>query len=212
MNYLPPPAGYLDLGKAFNTTDGSFGNLIGTIVDVLPPIVNAKSGQHQFTFKLLDSKLRDSVYGSQGYTVRFWRNDANLLPKIKCKGDIVLLKNVKLTTFSGQPLALSNFQTTALVFPRETIPDPSYQIAFYGAKTTLPALGAQTDIDALTAEVQHYVIQLKDALKRIPELSGPSATEDTLKRKTAPTELATDRRKLVKSSVSNKFQLVQELQ
>lgn len=133
------------------------------------------------TFKLLDDKLRDAYYGSEGLKVRFFRRDVKRLPQVRQYGDVVLLRNIKMTHYNGQPLALSNLQTQVLVFPLAAIPTPNFEIA-YQDKKRLQCLGSTPDMQTLTLEEQAFVIKLKAEMSStvdgLPDIPMPQDMQD----------------------------------
>ncbi|KAK5119075.1 hypothetical protein LTR62_000286 [Meristemomyces frigidus] len=160
---MAPPKDFIDLATAYKTAaggGGSFANIIGVVVDMLPPRLLTSTNQWMFTFKLLDPALQSSLRGSEGLTVRFFKADETHLPQLREHGDVVLLRQVKLMQVGGQPVALSNFQTASQVFPSASIPSPSYSIGYQGSQR-LPSLGAPDVVSMLTLEEQAYVIHLK---------------------------------------------------
>ena len=159
---MAPPKGFVDLSTAYGSPVDSFVTIIGTVVDV-QNAAPTRSGQFMITFKLLDDVLRDAYHGSDGLKVRFFNSDIRALPQVQQCGDVVLLRNVKITMFSDQPVALSNFQTGVLVFPAASIPTPEYQIAFQDKKR-IQCLGKPTDVQRLTLQEQAYIIQLKQEM------------------------------------------------
>ncbi len=154
----------MKLAAAYGSPPNSFINIIGSVIDVQAPIMTS-TGSYMFTFKLLDASLRDSLHGSQGLTVRYFKNDLQSMPQVKSKGDVVLLRNIKLTYRDARPMALSNYQTGVLVFPVASIPAPSYQIAYQGDKQRVTCLGAPLDVQKFNSlEEQAYVIALKQEI------------------------------------------------
>jgi len=158
---LPP--GFIDLHAAMNSPPDILVNIMGVVVDIMQATLTARA-QWMFTLKILDRRLRDSAYGSDGLRVRFFRADPQALPQIRGNGDIVLLRSIKMSTFNGQIMAISNFQTEATVFPEAAIPDPKFEIAFLG-KQRLEGLGIPLEVRKMTLEEQKYVIRLKDEMQ-----------------------------------------------
>ena len=223
------PKGFCDLSTAYNAPEGTFVNIIGVVVDLMGSTIAARTGQHMLTFKLLDQRLHESIFGSQGLRVRFFKNDKNALPRVRQNGDVVLLRNVKITSYSQQPMVLSNHQTGVLVFPAEKIPDPGFEIAYRG-KQRLECLGIPLDVNALSLQEQRYVISLKQEMsctvQALPSISDANtALEPFLPPPpTAPTEPAAMRKRpgehlpqpapkqAKQSTLGPKFQLIEELQ
>lgn len=153
------PKTFVDLATAYNSAPETFVNIIGIVVDLMPTTTTT-SGQHMLTIKLLDRHLHDSIYGNQGLRIRFFRADRQSLPKVQKHGDVVLLRNIKMTSFSQQPMAISNYQTEVTVFPTASIPEPNFEIAYQG-KHRLQSLGVPHDVQKLSLGEQSYVVQLK---------------------------------------------------
>lgn len=212
---MAPPNGFLDLSAAYNATQNEFVSIIGVVVDLMTPTLT-RSGEHMLSFKLLDERLRDSVYGSQGLLVRFFKKDLQSLPRVSQRGDVVLLRNIKVTSFNGQPIALSNYQTSTLVFPAASIPEPSYQISFQD-KRRIECLGVPMDKGKLSLEEQRYVIELKQELsstvESLPALRLPVAPAypPVPAKRHGETLASTDSKKQRQSSFGLKFRQVSEI-
>ncbi|KAK5167815.1 uncharacterized protein LTR77_007514 [Saxophila tyrrhenica] len=168
------PKTFVDLSSAYRTTPNTLVNIIGTVVDIQPPTLTRS--QYMMTFKLLDESLRDALHGSRGLTVRFFADDQKDFPRVERLGDMVLLRGIRITMFTGQIIALSTFRTSVLVFPAAAIPAPNYQIAFHDKKR-LECLGVPNDVGRFTLEEQNYVIQLKHAMSSV--LQSLSKYSDT---------------------------------
>ncbi|KAF2486297.1 hypothetical protein BDY17DRAFT_315178 [Neohortaea acidophila] len=158
---LPHP--FIDLDKAYNSPIDTFVNIIGVVVDLMAP-TQASSGQHLMTFKLLDPHLRDSALSKRGLPARWFCKEAGHLPKVRQVGDVVLIRNIKMTSWSQQPLALSNYQTEVTVFPAASIPSPNFEIAYQG-RQRVETLGIPQHLKKLTLQEQTYVIQLKHDMR-----------------------------------------------
>ncbi|KAK3711975.1 hypothetical protein LTR37_009287 [Vermiconidia calcicola] len=211
---MAPPTGFVDLATAQRAVNDTFVNIMGTVVDIQHPTVT-KTGQTMFTFKLLDEALSNSLYGSQGLTIRD-------------RGDIVLLRDIKMSLFNQQPMALSNYGTRTLVFPGASIPEPTWQIA-YNDKKRIECLGVPLDVSGVTLEEQSYVIQLKHDMQSCLANLGPPRTAPTgpaamrqqqnapaypaLARKRPGADLPTTApKKLKQTSFGPKFKTVHDLQ
>ncbi|RMY33157.1 hypothetical protein D0865_14537 [Hortaea werneckii] len=210
------PNGFVDLAKAYTMPPNSFINIMGVVVDLMPTKL-IHTGQHTMTFKLLDTAFRDSVQGNQinGLTVRFFKNDATKLPDIRSIGDVVLIRDIKMTNYRDQPVALSTWNTEPQVFPASSIPDPKFSIAYQGNKRIV-SRGAPQDTRKLSLQEQAYVISLKSDLSSSVTASTISATEQNKKREPGPLppNLAPPVKKARSSicSFGPKFQLVEELE
>ena len=104
------PRTFTDLDKAYNAMPNSFLNIAGVVVDLMP-VTRTTKGQDMLTFKMLDVKLRDAVYGTEGLKTRFFMERQEDLPAIEKLGDVVILKNAKMFSFQGEIVAVSNYQT-----------------------------------------------------------------------------------------------------
>ncbi|KAK0903951.1 hypothetical protein LTR02_007308 [Friedmanniomyces endolithicus] len=202
------PDGFVDLATAYKEPPGNFVSIIGVVVDIMQPVRSAKTGHWMFTFKLLDRRLQDSVNGSEGLIVRFFKDSESNLPQVRERGDVVLLRSAKLMPVNGVPTVVSNYQTRTQVFPVASIPGPGYSIAYQGTNL-LHSLGAPADTEGLTLAAQAYVIQLKTEVrlpdaKTLPEAVGK-------KREAAPVGNAGPPEKKARhSTFGNKYQLVRE--
>lgn len=86
---LPP--GYVDLQTAMLQKEGSLLNVMGVVGDWMPPAPCGGS-DFQMTFTLNDTKIF-----LNGFRVKFFRNKERELPPIKSSGDVVLLRNIKVS-------------------------------------------------------------------------------------------------------------------
>lgn len=221
------PKGFIDLPAAYNAADGTLVNIIGVVVDLLPP--RATQGtHHMFTFKLLDARLRDSVYGSSGLPVRFFK-DLRDMPRVQQHGDVVLLRNIKIVSIQQQPMAVSNVQTETTVFSSAVIPEPAYQIAYQGSRR-LEGIGKPIDVKRKSLEEEAYVIHLKHEIaptvasiasggipavsfeKHVPPPSAPTGPATMRKRSGEDLPSIAAPKKARHSTFGNKFKLIKELQ
>lgn len=170
-----PPADFKHLAAARSADLGTFVNVIGVVVDLLPTR-QTQTGDHMLTFKLLDPKLRDAIYGNDGCKVRFFRKVAVDLPNIQI-ADVVLLRNIKVGNFANEAMLLAHLSTTHLVFPDARIPKPGFSIGFMGG-TKLQCSGTHGLRERLTPEEQSYIIQVKDHMQVEPKAAPAAATSD----------------------------------
>ena len=87
---------------------------MGVVVDHLPA---TKSNGTDFliSFTICDPSWLEG----QGLKIRFFRPDKKRLPAISSNGDVILLRNIKITGHTEMPGGLSNFSTTWIVFPQQ---------------------------------------------------------------------------------------------
>lgn len=160
----PLPRDFVDLASAYRSPPNSFVDIIGTVVDLQP--ATATTREYMLTFKLLDETLRDSLHGSQGLPVRFFKDTVKALPEVRQHGDVVLIRNLKITVFNGTTMALSHYSTMVLVFSNGSIPAPNYELAFQNRDRLMP-LATPLDIQRLTPitlEQQAYVVHIKQEM------------------------------------------------
>ncbi|EME47631.1 hypothetical protein DOTSEDRAFT_69550 [Dothistroma septosporum NZE10] len=162
---LPP--GFVDLAKAYESLDDTFVNIMGVVTDFMTPTMTAR-GEHTIKVKLMDNKLPHIQYIGGGLDVRFFLREPTNLPKIRDIGDVVLLRNIKMSTFNGTKVGLSNFQTQVLVFPTRSIPARGFSI-HYMDKEKIPCTGIERDVNSLRLVEQDYVITLKAETKAVVE-------------------------------------------
>lgn len=194
------PQGFVDLSQAYASLNDTFVSIIGVVVDFMPPTATAR-GDHTIKFKLMDGALRRTQFSGEGLDVRFFKDPTNL-PKVREIGDVVLLRNIKMSTFNGAKVALSNYQTQALVFPSKSIPAPGFSLRYMGDKEKIPCSGIERDVNSLRDPEQIYVIKLKDEMGRVIDESlrkRAAAEERTNERQidwqNVPTEPAAKRQK-----------------
>ena len=177
------PDTFVDLATAYRSPQQSMRNVIGIVVDLMAPTVT-RTGDHMVTFKLMDPSIRDGVFddkGSQvnGLKVRFFRPDQNFLPQVKQQGDIMVLKNIKMSVFGQQPVAISNNQTRAVVYPITNIHDSNTAMLY----KPMVALGHPDDVFWMKDQETNYVIQLKrDMRSAYYDLPPPSASAPAVKK------------------------------
>lgn len=109
------PTGYMDLAKAATTKDEPI-NVIGVCVDFLP-IAKTRGTDFTITFTLHDP----SWVGSIGLKCRFFHKDEKRLPSIKNQGDVVILRSVRLKSYFGSDIILSNSATSWVVLSGTTL-------------------------------------------------------------------------------------------
>lgn len=182
MATIPPS--FVDLATAYHSPDKSFVNVIGIVVDILPPVVT-KTGDHMATYKLLDPSFRDGVFDSSGRSVnglkvRFFRRNPEQLPHVKQQGDIMLIRQIKMSGFQGQPLGISNYQTVAVVFAITSLPDSNTLMLY----NPIPGLGHPQDVFMVEDTEKFYVVQLKrDMRSTYEDLPPPSVASPVRKYK-----------------------------
>ncbi|KAK4505694.1 hypothetical protein PRZ48_003659 [Zasmidium cellare] len=207
---IPLPNGFIDLAKAYTSPDQTFVFIIGVVVDMMEPTLLG-NGQWIMTFKLLDRQLFNWVSGSEGLTVRYFRQDAAQLPKVQSIGDVVLFRNIKMTTYAGQRVAMANFQTECIVFPSARIPEPAFAIAVQG-RDKISTLGIPGVKDTFNLAEQSYVMSLKrDMAGQVAERLGKSKDLTTRRREENYEQEPPAKRLKSNGSFNPKFKLIADL-
>lgn len=210
---LPPF--FWDLSRASAADNDTFVNIIGVVVDLMPT-TTTRTAEQTLMFRLMDRSLTYSHGGYAGLKVRFFsRNDDIHLPNIRAIGDFVLLRSVKMSTWCGERVALSNYHTGFLVFPSSAIPTLEYKVAYQG-KNKLQCRGVPMQVNMLSQPEQDYIMDLKPdmqpALKQLEDRNQNIAEQQAMKRLNAPEQPREKRHK--PNTMSNcglKFRLVKEL-
>jgi protection of telomeres protein 1 len=177
------PDKFVDLATAYRSPQQSMCNVIGIVVDLMAPTVT-KKGDYMVTFKLMDLSMRDGLIdsnGSQvnGLKVRFFRPQQKNLPQVKQQGDIMILKNIKMSVWDQQPVGISNYQTSAVVYPIIKIHDSNTSMLY----KPMDALGHPDDVFRVEDQEKNYVIQLKhDMRSAFYDLPPPSASAPAVKK------------------------------
>ena len=113
------PPGFIDLYTATSQPNREV-NIMGVVTDILPPS-RSRGTDLIYTFSIADSTLGGRY--DQGLKVRFFKSTEDLFPKIQGTGDVVVLKNIKITQWNGMAMAISSRNSTWAVFPANSIPE-----------------------------------------------------------------------------------------
>ena len=120
MSSSVPPR-FVDLKTARESVNTEV-NVMGVITDFLPP-GPSRGSDWMCSFSVSDSTCNN--YGDpcvDGLKVRFFRPTENEMPEIQGLGDIILVRFLKITVWSGMTVGLSARGTTWTVFPASSIP------------------------------------------------------------------------------------------
>jgi protection of telomeres protein 1 len=115
---MKPPQGFEELGSAAKKVLDSEFCAMGVVSDFLPAS-KTKGRDFMITFTLNDP----SWCAGEGLKCRFFGRTQQTLPNISSKGDVVILRSVKLKNFNGQPMALSTFKSSWIVIHQQDIPN-----------------------------------------------------------------------------------------
>ncbi|KAG9654417.1 hypothetical protein KCU95_g13186, partial [Aureobasidium melanogenum] len=148
-------------------------NLMGIVVDVLPPLTNATSGDSQITFTLQDSDMMKIPVVARGLKARFFTQTKEELPPTPSVGDIVLIRSCKVIAVRGLPI-IANLKrlTSTIVYQAVSIPEPGFMQSFLGEKD-IPSLPQDPNPRPSKAE-QMYAITLKQLAPSVSNTAGPS--------------------------------------
>ncbi|KAL8731374.1 MAG: hypothetical protein Q9166_003466 [cf. Caloplaca sp. 2 TL-2023] len=92
-------------------------NLMGVVTDLLPA---AKSRGSDWTCNL---RLSDHTTYDEGVKIRFFRPMEIELPQIQANGDVIILQNIKISSWSGMTMGLSSRNTFWTVLPAASMPE-----------------------------------------------------------------------------------------
>lgn len=109
------PFGFVDISSAM-AESGREANFIGVVVDFLPPS-KSRGSDWMCTFTIADGRC------DGGLKVRLFKPMESELPRIQKIGDVVILRNLRITEWSGMIVGNSINNTTWLVFPADSIPN-----------------------------------------------------------------------------------------
>ncbi len=189
-----PPSGFEELRQvAEKATDSEF-CAVGVVTDFLPA-TKTKGTDYIVTFTLTDVSWLDG----EGLKCRFFARTEEKLPNISSRGDVVVLRSVKLKRFNGQLLALSSLKSSWLVFHQQDIPTSNTE-----TKGDLPVSKLSDQVPSPRKEMMDYAIALCNFLDRTT--FGESAPLTTLQ---ASNLLGSNGHPA--SPQPNKFQLIQDL-
>lgn len=166
QNDMPPcapPKGYIDLAAANSAAKSSLVSVIGVVVDCLSPM-RSHGTDFVVTFRLQDPYQRDASYSGEGLKVRYFSSEEDL-PAIKAKGDIVLLRSIRVVEFNNENLLMSlrGKQTKHLVFSGSSVPAPALKLSYVTGNIKLPCHGTYNPTH-LSFPEQDYIITLKSEM------------------------------------------------
>jgi hypothetical protein len=183
---LQPPRGYTSLASVVLSPYETLVNVIGVVVDYMPPAPTKGTGDEpssscildqpsltilsdwSCTFFLQDSSLLGSHHNSNGVRVRMFRPSTNM-PQSLSLGDIVVIRGLLWKDVSGNQCLVDSFKRADyLVFSPSSIPDDAFaapHISEEGrviAHTTLQG----KKVDPPKAVEQEYIIKLREWAKK----------------------------------------------
>lgn len=214
MPSIDPPQGYIDLPTVQSAATGSLVSVVGVVVDYLPP-KSTRGSELTVTFKLQDPRLRDAMCFGEGLRVRFFGSDEKKFPQIKAKGDIVLLRGMRVLEYSNEKILMSHRETTQLVVSGSRIPAPAFKLQYMtGSGNNKLQCEGTCDQNALSPPVQDYIITMKSEMDIPvqPVNHMPAHTLPSPNRAAQPGPGNVAAPKALRGAYSAKFKLVKDLQ
>lgn len=148
------PQGYSAISE-ITTWRRSLISVVGVVTDLREP-GPTRGTDWQMTFDLMDIDERK-------VRVKFFK-PKDELPRIEQNGDVVFLRDIKISSFSGQRLLLSEWGTGFIVFPKDTIPKPTNRHAFMDATTTFEHFASKQE--RVNAHMHQWAISLREQFRR----------------------------------------------
>ncbi|KAG8631969.1 hypothetical protein KVT40_001109 [Elsinoe batatas] len=154
------PKGYTGVSVFLNDQSQMFATVAGFVTDVMSPVkTKGGAGDWMLTFSICDVDLMLHSGSWSGAKVRFFRGDDKALPQPEV-GDIVLLRNMKKTTYAGNLLLISSYSTNFVVFSRELISSPAFASQYQAGTSSMPSTYIQPR-DAPKYDEQYYAMTMK---------------------------------------------------
>lgn len=155
-----PPNGFEELGSAAERPLETEFNAVGVVVDFLPPS-KTRGPDHIITFTLTDH----SWSAGEGLKCRFFGRTEDKIPNVSSKGDVVVLRSVRLKRFNGRLLALSNYNSSWLVFHQQDLqqglPDGVTAI-----EEEVPVTKMSDQVPSPSKDMVAYAVDLHNLLDR----------------------------------------------
>lgn len=105
-----PPHGITELSIVVSNGDQNAVNVMGVVDDLMPPAMT-RGKDVMLTFVLCDSSLT-----TNGCRFKYFKAKAEDLPQIHEKGDVVLLRNIRITHYGNELIGLSTYTTQHIIF------------------------------------------------------------------------------------------------
>ncbi|KAF4551104.1 putative protection of telomeres protein [Elsinoe fawcettii] len=154
------PSGYTGVSIFLNDANLTFASIAGFVTDVMiPSRSGGGAGDWQSTFSICDVDLMMNNGSWSGTRVKFFKKDESMLPRPDA-GDIVLLRNIKKTTFRGNLSLLSHMTTNFVIFSRDHIPDPVFASQYAAGGTKIESIYLHPK-DAPRYDEQYYAMTMK---------------------------------------------------
>ncbi|KAL8792673.1 MAG: hypothetical protein Q9195_004733 [Heterodermia aff. obscurata] len=117
MSSLLPP-GFEDLYQASTRINGEV-NIMGRVTDHLSA-TPSRGKDMMSTFSIADAS--HGAQSDEGLKIRFFKPSEDEHPQIRGKGDVVLLRKVRIKEWKNVAMGISQFTTSWIVFPAAEIP------------------------------------------------------------------------------------------
>jgi protection-of-telomeres protein 1 len=136
-------------------------SLLGVIVSIKEPR-KTRGSDWVLEFTIQDDFSAGTVGRDATINCRLFRPSVDKFPKITGVGDVVLIRNFKLSPWNDRVDAVFTVRSGALVFPSGRIPVPALSQPYQAGTQSLPYSAMYGTKDPTTQE-QMAVIRLKDA-------------------------------------------------
>lgn len=190
------PSGFVDISSAMAEA-GREVNVIGVVEDMLPPS-KSRGSDWMCTFTIADDRC------DGGLKVRFFKPMESELPRIQSIGDVVILRNLRITEWSGMKVGNSINTTTWLVFPADSVPNRaplnSIQLKHFKHPRAATCSASQIQYVCLMRHSKQWteVTPPSAMLKQVSNMSPPH-------RKSSSTRVRADKFSVIKDVEHEKF-------
>lgn len=154
------PEQYLAIREILDNTRmyrNAFLSVCGIVTNIQPAAMS-RGTDLQLTFALAD-------LDGTTVKVKFFRKEMMELPWVRREGDVVFLRNIKVTLFSGQIVLISNVQTEFNVFPKEWIYEPWYRQLYM--TDLIEQASSSSGTYVLEPHLQQWAITLRSKYKTV---------------------------------------------
>jgi len=152
-----PPSGVIDLYMAANFSRDQFCHIMGVVTDVLEPLSPERSKAKDWQIKFL---LHDTSPQAEGFTVKYFAREVIGLPAVAC-GDVILLRELRVSEYRGQVGGISNNKTNFVVFPSASIVDTGFRHQYAVNDQVLPHTKKSSMTAPPSIHAQQWAITLK---------------------------------------------------
>lgn len=186
--HMPP--GYQDLKGAISEAQRTGAplecSLTGIVVDFLPAIPS-KGTDFQITFTIRDPSLAED---DGSLKIKCFRRSVDDLPRVRNLGDVVLLRNVRISLFQSSYSALLGAKSSFIVFPKDKMVTSAFreQYGTTGGALLLhhksltarnPSVHEQQWAINLAEALPHFILQYSSTAKTSVAVRPPPPPSNT---------------------------------